>query len=169
MHASFILVVVSLFWIMTRFRVLWTSAGAELKSSLPMPRAKQGARRWQVELGAGGMLVGCQGPGPSDEVCKPQAYPDLTAIDSSANNITIACLEWLEHYGSLADADLVCKVEELLRRVLEEGHWLTEDEVLTLFSARGANFDAVCQAAGARHVMALCVSRMIPLVLGRIT
>ena len=40
-------------------------------------------------------------------------------------------------------------IQELLCRVLEDGHELTEDDMVTLFAARGADFHAVCSAAGA--------------------
>ena len=40
-------------------------------------------------------------------------------------------------------------IQELLRRVLEDGHELTEDDMVTMFAARGADFHAVCSAAGA--------------------
>ena len=40
-------------------------------------------------------------------------------------------------------------IQQLLRRVLEDGHELTEDDMVTLFAARGADFHAVCSAAGA--------------------
>lgn len=40
------------------------------------------------------------------------------------------------------------QVEELLSQVLTSGHELSEDEMTALFTARGAEFDAVCRAAG---------------------
>jgi hypothetical protein len=50
--------------------------------------------------------------------------------------------------GACEHVCIVLQVQGLLDRVLEEGHWLDEDEIVTLFSARGADFTAVCQAAG---------------------
>ena len=38
-------------------------------------------------------------------------------------------------------------VQRLVTSVLEQGHALTEDEVVQLFEARGADFHYVCQAA----------------------
>lgn len=39
-------------------------------------------------------------------------------------------------------------VLQLLERVMAGGGELTEDEIVYLFGARGADFDAVCSAAG---------------------
>lgn len=41
-------------------------------------------------------------------------------------------------------------VTHLLRAVLDDGYELTETKMELLFSARGADFDAVCNAAGAK-------------------
>ena len=41
----------------------------------------------------------------------------------------------------------------LLAAVVERGHELSEPEIVRLFDARGADFDAVCSAAGARHML----------------
>lgn len=41
-------------------------------------------------------------------------------------------------------------ITHLLRDVLDDGHELAEAEMELLFSARGADFHAVCNAAGAR-------------------
>jgi len=38
---------------------------------------------------------------------------------------------------------------EVLSSILDEGHELSEDEMVELFAARGSDFDAVCSAAGA--------------------
>jgi hypothetical protein len=38
---------------------------------------------------------------------------------------------------------------DILSSVLDDGHELSEDEMVELFTARGADFDAVCSAAGA--------------------
>lgn len=40
------------------------------------------------------------------------------------------------------------QVAELLDKVVHQGHELVEDEIVYLFKARGADFDAVCAAAG---------------------
>ncbi|KAK9903357.1 hypothetical protein WJX75_003703 [Coccomyxa subellipsoidea] len=82
-----------------------TSQTGNTQSSIPLPRVKKGERKWQVELGANGLLRGCNGPTTSIEV------------------------------------------EDLLLQVLDNGHELSEDEITALFSARGADFDAVCRAA----------------------
>ena len=49
---------------------------------------------------------------------------------------------------------------EILSRVLDSGHELSEDEMVELFEARGADFDAVCSAAGEiqTHSMKICSS-----------
>jgi hypothetical protein len=47
----------------------------------------------------------------------------------------------------------------LLDSVVEDGHVLTEAEVELLFASRGADFDAVCRAAGKDHNLALPHSR----------
>lgn len=39
----------------------------------------------------------------------------------------------------------------LLHRVVEESHEMTEEEMTFLFSSRGADFDAVCAAAGEQN------------------
>ena len=44
----------------------------------------------------------------------------------------------------------VVQIKELVSAVLEDERQLTEDDIMTLFSARGTDFDAVCEAAGAR-------------------
>lgn len=44
-------------------------------------------------------------------------------------------------------------IQQLLQKVLDEQHELTEDEIVTLFDARGADFQAVCAAAGAPHLL----------------
>ena len=41
------------------------------------------------------------------------------------------------------------QIKELVSAVLEDERQLTEDDIMTLFSARGADFDVVCEAAGA--------------------
>lgn len=40
------------------------------------------------------------------------------------------------------------QIERLVSAVLEEERRLSEEDIVTLFSARGADFDTVCQAAG---------------------
>lgn len=40
---------------------------------------------------------------------------------------------------------------DLLSAVLDSGHEMTEDEMTGLFEARGADFDAICSAAGILH------------------
>ena len=47
----------------------------------------------------------------------------------------------------------------LLAAVVERGHELSEAEIVRLFDARGADFDAVCLAAGACHVLGGCSAR----------
>ena len=47
----------------------------------------------------------------------------------------------------------------LLAAVVERGHELSEAEIVRLFDARGADFDAVCSAAGACHVLRGCSAR----------
>lgn len=47
----------------------------------------------------------------------------------------------------------------LLAAVVDRGHELSEAEIVRLFDARGADFDAVCSAAGACHVLRGCSAR----------
>ena len=48
-------------------------------------------------------------------------------------------------------------VQQLLQKVLHERHELTEDEIVTLFEVRGADFEAVCSAAGAPTLSFNCL------------
>ena len=54
----------------------------------------------------------------------------------------------------------VVQIKELVSAVLEDERQLTEDDIMTLFSARGADFDAVCEAAGA-HLQSLLLAKAI--------
>ena len=47
---------------------LYQCAESDRHSSIPVPRAKRGPRRWQVELGADGLLLGASRPPPSHQV-----------------------------------------------------------------------------------------------------
>jgi len=43
-------------------------ADGSTHSSIPVPRAKKGPRRWQVEVGADGLLLGVARPPVSEQV-----------------------------------------------------------------------------------------------------
>ena len=47
----------------------------------------------------------------------------------------------------------------LLAAVVQRGHELSEPEIVGLFDARGADFDAVCSAAGVWHMLRGCSAR----------
>ena len=47
------------------------------------------------------------------------------------------------------------QIKELVSAVLEDERQLTEDDIMMLFSARGVDFDIVCEAAGA-HLPLAC-------------
>ena len=45
-------------------------------------------------------------------------------------------------------APVQAHISELLERVMGGSHELSEEDIVQLFEARGADFDAVCSAAG---------------------
>ena len=45
-------------------------------------------------------------------------------------------------------AEHTVQIKELVSDVLDNERQLCEEDVMTLFSARGADFDVVCEAAG---------------------
>ena len=56
--------------------------------------------------------------------------------------------------------ELVAQIKDLVSAVLEDERQLTEDDIMTLFSARGVDFDVVCEAAGA-HLQSQLVAKAI--------
>ena len=48
----------------------------------------------------------------------------------------------------MADVMRVAQIQKLVSAVLEGEQQLREEDIVTLFSARGADFDIVCEAAG---------------------
>lgn len=120
------------------------------QSSIPLPRVKKGERRWQVELGADGLLRGCEGPSSSREASITHAITCISFCNHDFETSFASAL--VSPYFRAAtlqnDKILNVQVEELLQQVLHSGHELSEDEITALFSVRGADFDAVCRAAG---------------------
>ena len=48
----------------------------------------------------------------------------------------------------MSDVMLVAQIQRLVSAILEGEQQLREEDIVTLFSARGADFDLVCEAAG---------------------
>lgn len=61
----------------------------DLRSSVPLPRAKKGVRRWQVELGADGLLRGCEGPPTSAEASSLDSFSRLAKNRMSLNDLVM--------------------------------------------------------------------------------
>ncbi len=49
---------------------------------------------------------------------------------------------------TMPDVMRVAQIQKVVSAVLEEEQQLREEDIMTLFSARGADFDLVCEAAG---------------------
>ncbi len=86
---------------------------------------------------------------PRGSIPCPKAYTLLYSISGSElrdlSSLLAFGLSWLSHRSWRLQASGM--VEPLVSSVLENGHALTEDEVVHLFEARGAEFHHVCDAA----------------------
>ena len=83
-----------------------------MHSSTPVPRAKQGPRRWQAEVGADGLLQGPARPPASEEV---RSHPDLPCA---------ALLEKLchERAACVKGNEISCYLAEHSHAVLSRTH-----------------------------------------------
>ncbi|BDA50059.1 FO synthase [Coccomyxa sp. Obi] len=89
-----------------------TSGAGDLRSSIPLPRMKKGVRRWQVEVGASGLLEGCEGPPTSPEVKELLDRVLHRGHELSEDEITAL------FYARGADFDAICRAADTLRERL---------------------------------------------------
>ena len=122
------------------------------KASTPVPRRKGPDKLWQVSVGQDGQMEGCKGPREVGRTSHVSVCCQINCFINSAlwqlrrrRQCSTGISGW--EFGLVAvltPRHLMLQVSPhiaaLLQRVMEDGHVLTEPEMVQLFATRGADF-----------------------------